>query len=118
MKRGIISFISIILLGMVLSACALNSSSSKETSESKSKKVDNAAGVVSTESKKYEATDLSALPDKAKARKDTFIAGISAPGGVFLPYFYENGWDGNATDPIFAPLVNLDEEGKPVGIFS
>lgn len=118
MKRGIISFISIILLGMLLSACALNSSSSKETSESKSKKVDNVAGVVSTESKKYEATDLSALPDKAKARKDTFIAGISAPGGVFLPYFYENGWDGNATDPIFAPLVNLDEEGKPVGILA
>nr|WP_042374019.1 ABC transporter substrate-binding protein [Neobacillus jeddahensis] len=102
-------------LSMILSACALDSSSQQESSSSASKATKQST---SAEVKEYKATDLSALPDKAKARKDMFIAGISAPGGVFLPYFYENGWDGNATDPMFAPLVNLDEEGKPVGILA
>ncbi|MDN3015862.1 ABC transporter substrate-binding protein [Paenibacillus sp. BSR1-1] len=100
---------------MILSACALDSSSSKQSAVPE-KKVNTPAkdrGV-----KVFKAANLSALPEKAKSRKDLFIAGISAPGGVFLPYFYENGWDGNATDPIFAPLVNLDKEGKPVGILA
>ena len=43
----------------------------------------------------------------------TFIAGISNPGGVFLPYFFANGWDGNATAPIFDALVDLDSNGQP-----
>lgn len=63
----------------------------------------------------FEATDESKNPDKAKERKDTFIAAISSPGGVFLPFFYENGWDGNATSPIFDSLVDRDLEGKPTG---
>jgi len=100
---------------MILSACALDSSSSKH-SATPEKKVNTPAK--DTGVKEFNATNLSALPEKAKSRKDLFIAGISAPGGVFLPYFYENGWDGNATDPIFAPLVNLDKEGKPVGILA
>ncbi len=42
---------------------------------------------------KIAATDKTKVPDKAKNRKDTFISGISKPGGVFLlPYFQENGW--------------------------
>ncbi len=61
-----------------------------------------------------DAADPSKNPEKAKSRTDTFVAAISAPGGVFLPYFYDNGWDGNATEPIFASLVTLDKEGKPV----
>ena len=39
---------------------------------------------------------------KSKERKDTLVVGISKPGGVFLPYFQENGWDGNVTSVIFA----------------
>ncbi len=57
-------------------------------------------------------------PAKAKNRKDTFVAAISSPGGVFLPYFYDNGWDGNATDPIFAALVNYDKDGKLVPVLA
>lgn len=115
MKKSFKSFLSIIFLAMILSACALDSSSSKQSAVPE-KKVNTPAK--DTGVKEFKATNLSALPEKAKTRKDLFIAGISAPGGVFLPYFYENGWDGNATDPIFAPLVNLDKEGKPVGILA
>lgn len=64
------------------------------------------------------ASNPSKNPDKAKSRKDTFVAGISAPGGVFLPYFYDNGWDGNATDPIFSSLVGLDKQGKPTPVLA
>lgn len=116
MKKGISSLIGLIMLLLLLSACALNSSGDDETKKSGQKTND--ATVNKAEEKSYKATDLSVLPDKTKARKDTFVAGISAPGGVFLPYFYENGWDGNATTPIFSPLVDLDKEGKPVPILA
>jgi peptide/nickel transport system substrate-binding protein len=60
------------------------------------------------------ATNPAANPQKAKNRKDTLIAGISNPGGVFLPYFYTNGWDDNASSPIFARLFEYDNAGKVV----
>ncbi|MBK5347947.1 ABC transporter substrate-binding protein [Bacillus sp. TH44] len=59
------------------------------------------------------ATDKTKIPDKAKNRKDTLVVGISKPGGVFLPYFQQNGWDGNVTSVIFASLVSTDKQGKP-----
>ncbi|QWG43141.1 ABC transporter substrate-binding protein [Bacillus mycoides] len=59
------------------------------------------------------ATDKTKVPDKAKSRKDTLVVGISKPGGVFLPYFQQNGWDGNVTSVIFASLVSTDKQGKP-----
>ncbi|KZD40958.1 Oligopeptide ABC transporter periplasmic oligopeptide-binding protein OppA [Bacillus cereus] len=59
------------------------------------------------------ATDKTKVPDKAKNRKDTLVVGISKPGGVFLPYFQQNGWDGNVTSVIFASLVSTDKQGKP-----
>jgi peptide/nickel transport system substrate-binding protein len=57
------------------------------------------------------ASNSSANPQTALNRKDTIVAGISAPGGVFLPYFYTNGWDDNATSPIFARLFEFDSSG-------
>lgn len=60
------------------------------------------------------ATDLSKLPEAAQKRTDTFIAGLTEPGGVFNPYFYHNGYDGNVTSAIFDPLVDVDQTGKPV----
>ena len=44
------------------------------------------------------ATDKKKSPEKANQRKDTFITAISKR--VFLPYFQENGWDGNVTSVI------------------
>lgn len=58
--------------------------------------------------------DASKSPAKANARKDTFVATISSPSGVFLPYFQDNGWDGNATQPIFNSLVLTDTAGNPI----
>lgn len=119
MKKGLLGLIFVVLLSMLLSACALNSSSEKQPAASTKKEEKPAsADIKNAKTQSYQATDLSALPAESKSRTDTFVAGISAPGGVFLPYFYENGWDGNATDPIFAPLVNLDKAGKPVPILA
>ncbi|WP_242285334.1 ABC transporter substrate-binding protein [Bacillus cereus] len=63
---------------------------------------------------KIAAADKTKVPDKAKNRKDTLVVGISKPGGVFLPYFQQNGWDGNVTSVIFASLVSTDKQGKPI----
>lgn len=64
------------------------------------------------------ASDKVKSPAKAKERKDTFVIGMPSPGGIFLPHFMENGWDGNITQAIFAPLVGLDKEGKPIPILA
>ncbi|WP_088293673.1 ABC transporter substrate-binding protein [Bacillus mycoides] len=64
------------------------------------------------------ATDKTKVPDKAKNRKDTLVVGISKPGGVFLPYFQQNGWDGNVTSVIFASLVSTDKQGKPTPVLA
>ncbi|EJQ05213.1 ABC transporter substrate-binding protein [Bacillus cereus] len=64
------------------------------------------------------ASDKAKSPAKAKERKDTFVIGMPSPGGIFLPHFMENGWDGNITQAIFAPLVGLDKEGKPIPILA
>lgn len=117
MKKGLKGLFSVMTISVLLTGCAFPSQKDS-SSPPKSGNTTNSAKVKSMGVKEYKATDLSALPEKTKQRKDLFIAGISAPGGVFLPYFYENGWDGNVTDPIFAPLVNLDKNGKPVGVLA
>ncbi|MGI2733433.1 ABC transporter substrate-binding protein [Bacillus cytotoxicus] len=98
-----------ILLGssLVLSACG---GGEEEVSTEPAKQQD----LKNLKVEKIAATDKTKVPDKAKNRKDTLIAGISKPGGVFLPYFQENGWDGNVTSVIFASLVTTDKQGKPV----
>lgn len=60
------------------------------------------------------ASDVSQIPRAALSRKDTIIAGISEPQGIFNPYFFVNGWDENVTDVIFARLINRDSHGKLV----
>ncbi|ARF69749.1 hypothetical protein B7C51_20760 [Paenibacillus larvae subsp. pulvifaciens] len=59
------------------------------------------------------AANVSKSPAAAQNRKDTVVSGLTTPEGVFNPYFYHNGYDGNASDPIFASLVDLDKDGKP-----
>jgi len=60
------------------------------------------------------ATDASQIPAAAKLRKDTVVAGISEPQGIFNPYLFTNGWDENVTDVIFSRLIGLDAHGEPV----
>ncbi|MGN8178594.1 ABC transporter substrate-binding protein [Serratia marcescens] len=61
------------------------------------------------------ASDVSRVPAAAKLRKDTVVAGISEPQGIFNPYLFTNGWDENVTDVIFSRLIGLDSQGKPEG---
>ncbi|MFS4688946.1 ABC transporter substrate-binding protein [Klebsiella quasipneumoniae subsp. similipneumoniae] len=58
------------------------------------------------------ATDASQIPASAKLRKDTVVAGISEPQGIFNPYFFVNGWDENVTNVIFSRLIDWDSQGK------
>ncbi|MCZ8522281.1 MULTISPECIES: ABC transporter substrate-binding protein [Paenibacillus] len=60
------------------------------------------------------AADKSKSPAAAAARTDTVVVSLTEPGGVFNPYFYQNGYDGNVTSVMFSPLVNIDENGKPI----
>ena len=107
MKKKLIKGIVVaVVTAMVLSGCAKTESSDNGTAATPTK-VDNNVQLI-------KATDVSKNPQKAKDRTDTFVAGLAAaPGGVFLPYFFENGYDENALSPIFASLVVLDSEGKP-----
>lgn len=60
------------------------------------------------------ATDASQIPAAAEQRKDTVVAGISEPQGIFNPYFFVNGWDENVTNVIFSRLIDWDSQGKLV----
>lgn len=60
------------------------------------------------------ATDISQIPASAKLRKDTVVAGISEPQGIFNPYFFVNGWDENVTNVIFSRLIDWGSQGKLV----
>lgn len=60
------------------------------------------------------ATNPAAVPTAATQRKDTLVAGISEPQGIFNPYFFTNGWDENVTSVIFARLIGWDSHGKLV----
>ena len=60
------------------------------------------------------ASDASQIPAAAKLRKDTVVAGISEPQGIFNPYFFVNGWDENVTNVIFSRLIDWDSHGKLV----
>ncbi|KXZ23919.1 ABC transporter substrate-binding protein [Bacillus nakamurai] len=111
LKKKTAGIIFALSVSLFISGYALGSSGEEERQPAADKKEE--TSIARTQKKEFKAADLAELPAKSKARKDTFVAGISAPGGVFLPYFYENGWDGNATDPIFESLVKLDKTGKP-----
>lgn len=111
MKKRIFNIIALaITASLVVSGCAKPSTADKDAAVS--------SNIQGNKEEIIKAADLSKNPEKATSRKDTVIAGISAPGGVFLPFFYDNGWDGNATDPIFSPLVSFDKEGKPTPILA
>ncbi|MFB0844597.1 ABC transporter substrate-binding protein [Paenibacillus oleatilyticus] len=60
------------------------------------------------------ASDKSKIPEAAKKRTDTFVVSLTEPGGIFNPYFYQNGYDGNVNSVLFAQLVDIDKNGKPI----
>jgi peptide/nickel transport system substrate-binding protein len=62
----------------------------------------------------YPAEKPDAVPAPVNERADTFVTMINEPGGVFLPGFQDNGWDVNATAPIFAGLVSRTQDGTVI----
>jgi ABC-type dipeptide transport system, periplasmic component len=111
MRKNQFSFISLLLVAvLILSACASGGAKPGTASS----KAEQATKVAYTKDQYIKATDPGKSPETANNRTDTFVANISEPGGVFVPYFYDNGWDENAIQPIFARLVAIDEKGNPV----
>lgn len=106
MKKRTTAILSAFLAAAIfLSGC----SSAKNTAKpEKATKVSDKADQI------IKATDPKKSPEGANKRTDTFVTTISKPGGVFLPYFYDNGWDGNAVQPIFSSLVTTDANGNVI----
>ncbi|KIV72975.1 ABC transporter substrate-binding protein [Bacillus mycoides] len=100
-------FATFLSTSVLLAGCAQEEKSTNE-----------AAKMPKVKDEFIKASDKVKSPAKAKERKDTFVVGMPSPGGIFLPHFMENGWDGNITQAIFSPLVGLDKEGKPIPILA
>lgn len=108
MKQKMSAVAALLVAGaLVMSGCSDQGASSDNVQSFKDTGKDSSNGLIP-------ATDKTKIPAAAKNRKDTFIAGISQPEGVFNPYFYHNGWDGNVTAVMFDPLVDVDKSGKPI----
>lgn len=108
MRKALKGLLAIFLsTSVLLAGCAQEEKSTNE-----------AAKMPKVKDEFIKASDKAKSPAKAKERKDTFVIGMPSPGGIFLPHFMENGWDGNITQAIFAPLVGLDKEGKPIPILA
>lgn len=114
MRKKTISLISLALsAALLLSACG--SGGAKPAASGQASQAQQTTTKVSdVKDQVIPATDPGKSPDTANKRTDTFVATIHEPGGVFLPYFYDNGWDGNAVQPIFSTLVTVDDNGNPV----
>ncbi|WP_139488481.1 ABC transporter substrate-binding protein [Brevibacillus dissolubilis] len=101
-------FLSILSSALLLTACVEQAATPTETAQPAT------TNLQSVQDQVIQASDKSKQPEIAKKRTDTFIASISTPEGIFNPYFFHNGWDGNVTNVLFASLVSVDKEGKPV----
>ena len=113
-RKLIYSLIGVLVSGAVLSGCGGDTATNNEEVKKETKPALSEDTAKNGREIIFEG-DTSLNPANSAARKDTFIAGIANPGGVFLPYFYDNCWDGNATAPIFESLIDQDGEGKPEG---
>ncbi|MBE1446541.1 ABC transporter substrate-binding protein [Paenibacillus sp. OAS669] len=105
--------VSVLALALLLTACGGNRSATGPDPADKAENK-NEAGLSSVKDGLIKASDLSKNPETAKKRTTTFISGTQTPEGVFNPYFYQNGWDGNVTGVLFASLITKDETGKPI----
>lgn len=117
MKKKLLLTGFIMLLGLaVLAGCTSEApqapDASPEAAETPGK--EEAPGVQSIEDQFIEASDPSKSPEASKRRTDTVVVALTEPGGIFNPYFYQNGYDGNVSSVMFAPLVGVDNTGKPV----
>ncbi|MEK3732833.1 ABC transporter substrate-binding protein [Paenibacillus sp. FSL M8-0334] len=59
----------------------------------------------------FEAENPEANPASALARKDTLIVGMTAPKGVFNPFYNQTVYDRYVVDVLFDPWVVVEEDG-------
>ncbi|WP_028595463.1 ABC transporter substrate-binding protein [Paenibacillus assamensis] len=131
MKKQVLSlFIVLLASSMLFTACTSNESKPSASSAPSAAANSNAGTANSTAQTNtsaavstkvtdlgtgiIQASDPSKLPESAKKRNDTFIAGLTEPSGAFTPHFHQSGYDGNVASVLFAPLVTVDENGKIV----
>ncbi|MCS7464155.1 ABC transporter substrate-binding protein [Paenibacillus doosanensis] len=107
-----------LILTMLLTACGGGPSGSgadqPQAGAKEGAEAQESAGLSNIQDGLIKASDLSKIPETAKKRTNTFISGTQTPEGIFNPYFYQNGWDGNVTNVLFASLLTKDETGKPI----
>lgn len=102
--------VSVLVTALLLSACSGGSAPEAQGDANPAEET----GLSSVQDGLIPASDVSSNPQAAKRRTNTVVAGTQTPEGIFNPYFYQNGWDGNVTSVIFASLVTRDESGKPI----
>ena len=59
----------------------------------------------------FEAEDPSLNPETAKSRKDTLIVGMTAPKGVFSPFYWQTAYDKYVVESIFDSFLVVKEDG-------
>ncbi|RJG22583.1 ABC transporter substrate-binding protein [Paenibacillus thiaminolyticus] len=116
MAKLIRSLVLLSLIGGLLAGCG-------DQSPAASGKESAAAAPVSTSVQHLgtdviPASDISKLPEAAKKRSDTFVAGLIDPSGAFTPHFHQSGYDGNVASVLFAPLVTVDKTGLPIPLLA
>lgn len=111
-KKKTRAALPVLALALLLTACGGQQTASSPAAEEKAAASE--AGLAGVKDGFIPASDPSKNPETARKRTNTFISGTQTPEGIFNPYFYQNGWDGNITSVIFASLVTKDETGKPV----
>lgn len=107
-KNVILIFILSAVIVLLLAGCQSEQSVAEQSSNEGNK-----GDVQGIKDEVIKASDPSKSPQNATNRKDTVVVALQEPGGIFTPYFYSNGYDGNVTSAIFPPLVDIDKEGKP-----
>jgi peptide/nickel transport system substrate-binding protein len=110
-KRRAAAVVSLVSSGLLLLLTSCSSTDDDLTTASESSSSEQ---VRDQKDETWPAADPDAVPAAVKERGDTFVSTISTPGGVFLPGFYDNGWDGNATAPIFSGLVTQKDDGTVI----
>lgn len=122
MKKRMSLLLAIMLLAMtVLAACSGGGTAEQPSQGEQTEQTPPAEGDKDTteppaegedDSQGYfEATDPSANPANALARKDTLVVGMTAPKGVFNPFYWQTAYDRYVVDAIFDQFFALNGDG-------
>ncbi|UHA74291.1 ABC transporter substrate-binding protein [Paenibacillus sp. 481] len=116
MKKKLLMLLSLTMaLTLVLSACGGSKSEGDKKDASQSTQTPAESGAAKEELVSegvIPASNPAAVPDVAKARKDSMILGIGAPSGIFLPTHAESQYDRYVADSMFNYLFEIQKDGS------